>query len=93
MLTLARRVVASCHLELREPAGGEVKVARDVKEFFHREGIHSTTIQLESGPETGLCQFECPSNDEESQTGLSNDCRESSCCRERVSHNRGTAST
>ena len=55
--------MASCHLELAEPGGGEdpvqhnMMVARQVKEFFHLEGIHSTTIQLESGPESGLCQL------------------------------------
>jgi len=85
------RVVASCHLSLSQPGGEDpikynMKVARQVKEFFHREGIHSTTIQLESGPESGLCQLECPSPDQESQEGLSSDCLESSCCRERLSH-------
>ena len=45
--------MASCHLELAEPGGGEdpvqhnMMVARQVKEFFHLEGIHSTTIQPE----------------------------------------------
>ena len=62
--------MASCHLEVAEARDGEdpvqhnMMVARQVKEFFHREGIHSTTIQLEfspgSRPEERLCQFECP---------------------------------
>ena len=55
-----------------------------VKEFFHQEGIHSTTIQLEYSPESGLCQFECPKKDTESQI-QDIDCLESSCCRERPS--------
>jgi len=84
------RVVASCHLELSEPENGvepvehNMAVARQVKEFFHQEGIHSTTIQLEYSPESGSCQFECPKKDMESQI-LSTDCLESVCCRERPS--------
>ena len=55
-----RRIVASCHLELKEsdekeenmdPVKLNIIVAKEVKEFFHREGIHSTTIQLEYTPE------------------------------------------
>ena len=60
-------------------------MGREVKEFFHREGIHSTTIQLETRLESGHCQFECPRTDEESQEGLSRECVESSCCRKRIS--------
>merc|ERR1719318_2018374 len=84
------RVVASCPLELNEPEKGiepvehNMAVARQVKEFFHQEGIHSTTIQLEYSPESGLCQFECPKKDTESQV-QDEDCLESSCCRERPS--------
>jgi len=89
------RVVASCHLELQEPDKGvepvkhNMMVAKQVKEFFHKEGIHSTTIQLEYSPESGLCQFECPTTDLESQGGKSADCIESSCCRERHNTTRG----
>jgi len=84
------RVVASCHLELSEPEKGmepvehNMAVARQVKEFFHQSGIHSTTIQLEYSQGSGFCQFECPKKDTESQI-LSTDCLESSCCRERPS--------
>lgn len=84
------RVVASCHLELNEPEMGvepvehNMALARQVKEFFHKEGIHSTTIQLEYSPGSGFCQFECPKKDTESQI-ISSDCLESSCCRERPS--------
>ena len=86
--------MASCHLELEEAGVGEdpvqhnMVVARQVKEFFHREGIHSTTIQLEFSAGSGqgrLCQFSCPSPDQESQ-GINSDCLESSCCRQRLSH-------
>ena len=52
-----RRVVASCHLELKEPEKGvdvvehNLYVGKQVKELFHQEGIHSTTIQLEYSSE------------------------------------------
>ena len=86
--------MASCHLELKEPGVREdpveqnMMVARQVKEFFHREGIHSTTIQLEFSPGSGQgqsCQFQCPSRDQESQA-LNTDCLQSSCCRQRLPH-------
>ena len=47
------RVVASCHLEMTPPERGmepvdhHMALAREVKEYFHKAGIHSTTIQLE----------------------------------------------
>ena len=50
---VGKRVVASCHLEMTAPPPGtepvdhHMAVAREVKEFFHSAGIHSTTIQLE----------------------------------------------
>merc|ERR1719397_2168627 len=75
---VGRRVVASCHLEMTppplgtEPVDHHMDVARQVKEFFHKAGIHSTTIQLEywtpklsiSGEKSsqGSCQLKCPSN-------------------------------
>ena len=49
--------MASCHLELQEPEDNidpmkhNMSVARQVKEFFHQQGIHSTTIQLEYSPQ------------------------------------------
>ena len=75
---VGRRVVASCHLEMTppplgtEPVDHHMDVARQVKEFFHKAGIHSTTIQLEywtpklsiSGEKSsqGSCQLKCPTN-------------------------------
>ena len=68
--------MASCHLELKEPGVSEdpvehnMMVARQVKEFFHKAGIHSTTIQLEywspklsragEKNDLGSCQLTCP---------------------------------
>ena len=71
---VGRRVVASCHLEMTpppigtEPVDHHMHVARQVKEFFHKAGIHSTTIQLEywsaklPSNSQGTCQLECPPN-------------------------------
>ena len=91
-----RRVVASCHLEVAEagdredPVQHNMMVARQVKEFFHREGIHSTTIQLEfipgSGSDGRQCQFECPAGSDLESQAVNMDCLESSCCRERLPH-------
>lgn len=86
---VGRRVVASCHLEMFPPEKGEEPVAhhmtaaREVKEYFHKAGIHSTTIQLEYGSEmqsSGSCRLLCPGKEQE----LARDCIESSCCRERL---------
>ena len=73
---VGRRVVASCHLEMTppplgtEPVDHHMDVARQVKEFFHKAGIHSTTIQLEywspklsragEKNDLGSCQLTCP---------------------------------
>jgi len=81
------RVVASCHLEMfppkigEEPVSHHMTIAREVKEYFHKAGIHSTTIQLEYGSElhsNGSCKIRCP----EKST-----CIESSCCREKTTGN------
>jgi len=83
---VGRRVVASCHLEVSPPVDDHMSVAREVKEFFHKEGIHSTTIQLEYSPGSGLCQLVCPSPTTSHHEDIkipSAECLESSCCRER----------
>merc|ERR1712080_325643 len=100
--TTNNRVVASCHLEMTpppigtEPVDHHMHVARQVKEFFHKAGIHSTTIQLEywspklsrSGGNNnlGTCQLKCPRK-ESSSSGefkANAECLENSCCRERT---------
>ena len=40
------RIIASAHIRCRN-LSEYMKIAENVKEFFHREGIHSTTIQPE----------------------------------------------
>jgi len=98
---VGRRVVASCHLEMTAPPPGtepvdhHMAVAREVKEFFHSAGIHSTTIQLEywtqeplSGGiknEYGSCQLMCPRKESTTSGEIkaSSECEEDICCRER----------
>jgi len=99
---VGRRVVASCHLEMTPPPLGtesvdhHMDVARQVKEFFHKAGIHSTTIQLEywspklsragDKNDLGSCQLTCPRK-ESSSSGefkASTECVEDTCCRERL---------
>lgn len=53
-----------------------MKIAEKVKEFFHNEGIHSTTIQpefvdyndypesIEEGEQTEDCVLDCPKNND-----------------------------
>ncbi len=40
------RIIATAHIRCRNLAD-YMKVAERIKEFFHNEGIHSTTIQPE----------------------------------------------
>lgn len=40
------RIIASAHIRCRN-LSEYMKIAEKVKEFFHNEGIHSTTIQPE----------------------------------------------
>lgn len=56
------RAVATAHLHVSDYESYG-KVAADVKEFFHNEGIHSTTIQPEFGlPLDNTCLVKCPPN-------------------------------
>ena len=41
------RFLASAHVKLDPANQANMQIAADIKEFFHAEGIHSTTIQLE----------------------------------------------
>ena len=40
------RIIASAHIRCQNPRD-YMRVAEDIKKFFHKEGIHSTTIQPE----------------------------------------------
>lgn len=90
---VGRRVVASCHLELsppdkdtQQPLHHHMTLARQVKEYFHTAGIHSTTIQLEysgSGIQSsGSCRLLCPNRSPGDPGLMSQDCLESSCCQD-----------
>lgn len=69
------RVIASAHIRCRNLAD-YMRIAEKVKEFFHDEGIHSTTIQPEFVDLKGLvddsdCMLDCPSDKQ---------CAASTCC-------------
>ena len=68
------RIIASAHLRCRN-LSEYMMLAGEVKEFFHHEGIHSTTIQpefteVEDGRED--CMLDCPD---------AYSCSVSTCCR------------
>lgn len=77
------RIIASAHIRCRN-LSEYMKIAEKVKEFFHNEGIHSTTIQPEfvevnELPEntikpalSGDCVLDCPKTDKP--------CALSTCC-------------
>ncbi|XP_077293712.1 solute carrier family 30 member 1 isoform X2 [Arctopsyche grandis] len=80
------RIIASAHIRCRN-LSEYMKIAEKVKEFFHNEGIHSTTIQPEfveipgegyegiTGPNGILeppCALHCPTTDPP--------CHNATCC-------------
>ncbi|XP_014215267.1 zinc/cadmium resistance protein [Copidosoma floridanum] len=75
------RIIASAHIRCRN-LSEYMKIAEQVKEFFHNEGIHSTTIQPEfidyqSNSEiketpTEDCVLDCPKTDRP--------CNQATCC-------------
>ncbi|VVC91732.1 zinc transporter 1 isoform X1 [Leptidea sinapis] len=76
------RIIASAHIRCRN-LSEYMKIAEKVKEFFHNEGIHSTTIQPEfvelpldgnemiSSSAEAPCALHCPPNDL---------CHNATCC-------------
>lgn len=69
------RIIASAHIRCRNLAD-YMRIAEKVKEFFHNEGIHSTTIQpefVEYQDESDYldCMLDCPPNTK---------CSASTCC-------------
>ncbi|KAG8238171.1 hypothetical protein J437_LFUL018263 [Ladona fulva] len=74
------RIIASAHIRCKN-LSEYMKIAEKVKEFFHNEGIHSTTIQPEFSEypedtgqqsETEDCVLDCPKTDKT--------CALSTCC-------------
>lgn len=70
----ADKIIASAHIRCRSP-DEYMGIANKIKKFFHNEGIHSTTIQLEfaSGAERkeSECALEC---------GKDENCAAQKCC-------------
>ncbi|VEN38094.1 unnamed protein product [Callosobruchus maculatus] len=62
------RIIASAHIKCRN-LSEYMKIAEKVKEFFHNEGIHSTTIQPEFVDYTDL-----PTNSTEQRNDATDDC-------------------
>ncbi|XP_023695183.1 zinc transporter 1a [Paramormyrops kingsleyae] len=57
------RIIATAHIKCHDPAS-YMEVAKRLKDFFHNEGIHATTIQPEfvtvnSESRTSLCELSC----------------------------------
>ncbi|XP_032071810.1 zinc transporter 1 [Thamnophis elegans] len=57
------RIIGTAHIKCRDPES-YMKVAKDIKEIFHDEGIHATTIQPEfaivsSEESVSKCEFPC----------------------------------
>ncbi|XP_060532436.1 proton-coupled zinc antiporter SLC30A1 isoform X2 [Cylas formicarius] len=82
------RIIASAHIRCRN-LSEYMKIAEKVKEFFHNEGIHSTTIQPEFIDYTDIptsskgtqeqatedCVLDCPRTSNEL-----NNCQKNTCC-------------
>ncbi|KAG1964776.1 zinc transporter 1a [Pimephales promelas] len=57
------RIIATAHIKCQDPTS-YMDVAKRIKDFFHNEGIHATTIQPEfvtmnSESRTSLCELSC----------------------------------
>ncbi|XP_077341859.1 proton-coupled zinc antiporter SLC30A1 [Lithobates pipiens] len=57
------RIIATAHIKCQDPTA-YMDVAKRIKDFFHNEGIHATTIQpefssVESGSRISLCELSC----------------------------------
>ncbi|XP_054617720.1 zinc transporter 1a [Dunckerocampus dactyliophorus] len=57
------RIIATAHIKCHDPTS-YMEVAKRIKDFFHNEGIHATTIQPEfvtfsSESQDSLCELSC----------------------------------
>ncbi|XP_061668330.1 zinc transporter 1a [Syngnathoides biaculeatus] len=57
------RIIATAHIKCHDPTS-YMEVAKRIKDFFHNEGIHATTIQPEfvtfsSDSQDSLCELSC----------------------------------
>jgi zinc transporter 1 len=100
---VATRIVASVHVQLSEETQHSLeehmRLVKQMKGFFHREGIHSTTIQMEYSsrhmtPANDACVVQCPPLGLTTISRLGrSDCSEDQCCGLRSSRRRRTNST
>ena len=94
------RIIASAHIRCRN-LHDYMQIAEQVKEFFHNEGIHSTTIQpefveFEAELPVGKlnrpmdnCALDCPPG----QPGVGNGCLQNTCCGPQQDKNRKSPSS
>ncbi|KAJ8391512.1 hypothetical protein AAFF_G00088340 [Aldrovandia affinis] len=57
------RIIATAHIKCRDPAA-YMDVAKRIKDFFHDQGIHATTVQpefatVDSASRISLCELSC----------------------------------
>lgn len=84
------KIIATAHIRCQSPED-YMKIAEKIKEFFHREGIHSTTIQPEfvevnihALMATNICMLECPKRSQ---------CIQSKCCADASATSDSTTTT
>lgn len=70
----ADKIIASAHIRCRSP-DEYMGIANKIKKFFHNEGIHSTTIQLEFANGTERKESECAL-----ECGKDDNCAAQKCC-------------
>ena len=66
--------IASAHIRCRSP-DEYMGIANKIKKFFHNEGIHSTTIQLEFASAGERKESECAL-----ECGKDDNCAAQKCC-------------
>lgn len=71
-----KKIIASAHVKFETPEDYD-EVAIKIKDFFHKEGIHSTTVQIEYEKRDeierrGHCMVVC---------SLDSACDEMMCCK------------
>ncbi|CAN9497481.1 unnamed protein product [Ophioblennius macclurei] len=58
-----RRIIATAHIKCQDPPS-YMELAKRIKDFFHHEGIHATTVQPEfvalvAEPQDSQCELSC----------------------------------
>lgn len=67
------RIIATAHIKCHDPTS-YMEVAKRIKDFFHNEGIHATTIQPE------FVTFNSENRDSQCELACRNTCAPKQCC-------------